>query len=98
MAYDIDIAEERFAVEGGHRRRVQNVVVQPRDLETILTILEVAALSLTKSPDSTFTRNELIKEAKKIAGDELEIREDDIKIVLHKQGFLRKVGSELQLR
>lgn len=98
MAYDIDIAEERFAVEGGHRRRVQNVTVQPRDLETILTILEVAALSLMKTPDSTFTAKELIKEAKKIAGDELELREDDINIVLHKQGFLRKVGSQLQLR
>jgi hypothetical protein len=98
MAYDVDIAEERFAVEGGHRHRVQNAPVQPRDLETILTILEVAALSLTKTPDATFTRKQLIKEARTIGGDEIDLREEDIMIVLQKQGFLEKVGSELRLR
>ncbi|HTQ14670.1 MAG TPA: hypothetical protein VMH86_12425 [Rhizomicrobium sp.] len=98
MAYDVDIAEERFSVEGGQRRRVQNAPIQPRDLETILTILEVAALSLTKTPDSTFTRKQLIKEALAIVGGELDLREEDINIVLHKQGFLQRVGSELRLR
>lgn len=98
MAYDIDIAEERFATEGGHRRRVQNTAVQPRDLETILTILEVAALSLTKTPGATFTRKQLIDEAYEIGGKEIGLREDDINIVLHKQGFLAKIGKELTLR
>ena len=98
MAYDVDIAEERFSVEGGRRQREQNAPVQPRDLETILTILEVAALSLTKVPGATFTRKQLIQEAKEIGGKDIELREEDIKIVLHKQGFLESVGTELRLR
>lgn len=98
MAYDVDIAEERFVVEGTHRRRQTNTVVQPRDLETILTILEIAAMSLTKAPGATFTPKELIRQAKEIGGEEIDLREDDIKIVLQKQGFLKQVGTELRLR
>ncbi|HET7084424.1 MAG TPA: hypothetical protein VFI23_06615 [Rhizomicrobium sp.] len=99
MAYDIDIADARFVVEGDHRRRQSNVKVQPRDLETILTILEIAAMSLTTSPNATFSREQLIREAKKIGGDEIDLREDDINIVLAKQGFLKRVNArELRLR
>lgn len=98
MAYDVEIADERFVVEGAHRRRASNKSIQPRDLETILTVLEIAAMSLTKTPEATFTPAQLIKEAKEIGGDEVGVREDDIKIVLEKQGFLYRVGKELRLR
>jgi competence protein ComGF len=99
MAYDVDVADERFAVEDGGRRRVaKNAKVDPRDLETIITMMEIAALSLTKVPGATFTRKELIAEAQRLAGKEIEIQEDDINIVLAKQGFLKRVGKELSLR
>jgi hypothetical protein len=98
MAYDIDVAVERFTVEAGHRKRVGNTPAQARDLETILTILEVAAISLTNVAGATFTRERLIKEARSIGGDEIDLREEDIDIVLHKQSFLKKSGKELSLR
>jgi hypothetical protein len=100
MSYDVDISDERFVVQGTHRQRqTKNTPpIQGRDLETILTVLEIAAMSLTKTPDSTFTSADLIREAKKIAGEKIDIREDDIAIVMSKQGFLTKVGRELRLR
>ncbi len=98
MAYDVDVADERFAVEGGHRKRVPNTVVEGRDLETIITMLEVAALSLTKQPGATFTEKDLIAAARAFAGRDIDIQEGDVKIVLQKQGFLKRVGKELCLR
>jgi hypothetical protein len=98
MAYDFDVAGDRYVLESGHRHRVRNMPDQSRDLETIITLLEVAALSLTSVPGATFTHERLIAEAKRIGGPEVDLREDDIKIVLQKQSFLKKVGKELQLR
>ena len=98
MAYDVDVAQERYAIEEGLRRRVNNTSVQARDLETIVTVLEVAALSLTTEPGATFTREHLIEEAHKLSGDEVDLQDEDIKIVLTKQGFLRRVGKELCMR
>ena len=98
MAYDFDVAQERFAIESGRRSRVSNKSADARDLETIITVLEVAALSLTTHPGATFTRDILMREARRIAGEDLDLQEEDINIVLQKQSFLRRSGKELSLR
>lgn len=98
MAYDADVSQERYSYESGHRARQTNKVASPRDLETIITLLEVAALSLTTEEGATFTREQLIREAKATGGEEIDLRDEDIDIVLQKQGFLVKVGKELRLR
>ena len=98
MAYDVDLAQERYAIEEGRRRRVDNTPAQARDLETIVTVLEVAALSLTTEPGATFTREHLIEEAHKVSGEKVDLQDEDIKIVLSKQGFLKRVGKELCMR
>ncbi len=97
MAYDVDVSQERYSYESGHRAR-SNRVSSPRDLETIITLLEIAALSLTTEEGATFTRDQLIREAKETGGPQIDLRDEDIDIVLQKQGFLVKVGKELRLR
>ena len=100
MAYDVvDVAQERFSYETGHRARLSNTpVAQARDLETIVTLLEIAALSLTTGPDITFTRAQLIKKAGEICGNQIDLQEEDIDIVLQKQSFLQRAGTQLRLR
>lgn len=98
MAYDVDAIEQRFSYESGRRRPETNKAASSRDLETIITLLEVAALSLTTEEGATFTREKLIQEAKEIGGSEIDLRDEDIEIVLKKQGFLVRVGRELRLR
>ena len=98
MAYDVDVAQERYAIEEGRRRRVDSTPAQASDLETIVTVLEVAALSLTSEPGATFSREHLIEEAHKLSGEKVDLQDEDIKIVLSKQGFLKRVGKELCMR
>ena len=98
MAYDVDVAQERYAIEEGRRRRVDSTPAQASDLETIVTVLEVAALSLTTEPGATFSREHLIEEAHKLSGEKVDLQDEDIKIVLSKQGFLKRVGKELCMR
>lgn len=98
MSYDADIGQERFVVDSGHRVR-QARSARSRDLEAIVTLLEVAALSLTTEPGKTFTLEQLVAEAREIAGEEVSLR--DIKIVLEKgkTSFLKHVGGkQYQLR
>lgn len=92
MSYDADIGQERFDVDAG--RRVRQTSARARDLEAIVTLLEVAALSLTTEPGKTFTIEQLIAEACDIAGEHVSLR--DIKIVLEKgkTSFLRRVGGK----
>ena len=98
MSYDVGIAQEKFTIESGRRTRVRNEHAHSRDLETIVTALEVAALSLTTSPGATFTRDRLISEARDLVGDNIELHEEDIGIVLKKQSFLKRSGKKLCLR
>ena len=69
-----------------------------RDLEAIVTLLELAAIYLTTGPDSTFTKRQLIDEARRIGGDDVDLDESDVNIVLGKAGFLRKIGGKLRLK
>lgn len=69
----------------------------PTDLEALVTLLELAALSLTNGPDSTFTEAQLLAEVRKVAG-EFEFEERDLKIVLDNSGFLKKARGLFRLR
>lgn len=72
--------------------------VRGRDLETIVTLLELAALELTPQPDATFTRQQLLDLAREIGGPEVEMDEQDLKLVLGKNSFLKKVGDKFRLK
>lgn len=98
MSYDQDVSSQRYSYESGRRARETNKVASGRDLEAIVTLLEVAALSLTTEEGATFSRERLIKEARDIGGPEIDLQDEDIDIVLTKQSFLVKVGKELKLR
>jgi hypothetical protein len=98
MSYDFDIGSQRYSYETGQRARESNKVLSGRDLEAIITLLEVAALSLTTEEGATFSRERLIAEARDLGGADIDLRDEDIDIVLKKQGFLVKVGKELKLR
>lgn len=61
-------------------------------------LLELGAIYLTQGPDSTFTTEELLAEARRIGGDEIVLDEKDVRIVLGKAGFLKKEGGRLRLK
>ncbi|KAB2910495.1 MAG: hypothetical protein F9K40_02520 [Kofleriaceae bacterium] len=69
-----------------------------RDLEAIVTLLELAAICLTHAPDADFTTEQLLAEARRLGGEEIHLEENDVRIVLGKAGFLRKVGGRLRLK
>lgn len=96
MPYDAAI--ERFVRENGDEHSLKNEPSITKDLETLVTILEVAALSLSDEPSSTFTRDQLIAEAREIAGGDLDIDERDARIVLEKATFVRGTAKEMRLR
>lgn len=92
MSYDFDAASDRTPptphFERSHRR----------DLEVIVTLLELAAICLTTGPDATFTKKQLIAEARRIGGDDIDLDEDDVKNVLGRPGFLKKVDGKLAMK
>jgi hypothetical protein len=96
MPYDVGI--ERIVHESPDSSQLKNEPVASKDLEALVTLLEVAALSLSDSPNSTFSRDELIQEARLMAGPDFEIDDRDAKIVLEKATFVRGSVGELRLR
>lgn len=71
----------------------------PRDLETIVSLMEMAAIGLTTMTSTTFTRDELLREAQAYGGAEVQLREVDFDIVLRHASFIRRVrGRRLRLR
>lgn len=98
MPYDINIAEERFFHDVETHVRRRNDQPPSRDLEAIVTLLEVAALSLTSEPGAVFTLEELLRQARNVAGSEVEIDERDVKIVLQKARFIETVAGGYRLK
>jgi hypothetical protein len=103
MPYDTDIAQERFVFEDHRRVREREPSASPKDLEAIMTLLEVAAISLTVAPGAKFTLKQLIDEARKIGGEKFDLAERDARIVLDKAvlkkaNFLARVDGQYQLR
>lgn len=68
----------------------------PRDLEAIVTSLELAAIDLSPTDGATFTREELVAKAQQITG--LELVAIDVAIVLPMCRFLDRVGKLMRLR
>ena len=62
--------------------------MQGNDLEAIVTLLELGAISLTNKEGDLFTEDELIKAAQQYEGDAIKLDINDVKIVLP---FFRKV-------
>lgn len=77
--------------------RVHATPMHPKDLEAIVTLLEIAAIFLTPAPGALFTLDELVAEAHKIAGAECEIDPKDARIVLPFMKTIRKKGRSYYL-
>jgi hypothetical protein len=76
-----------------------NKPIRSRDLEAIITLMEVAALALTSEPGATFTRKELMAQMHEIGGDDIELDDADIVIVLQqKPSFIERVPGALRLK
>lgn len=69
---------------------VTDYVGDPKDLEVIVTLLQLAAIFLTPNPGVTFTFEQLFSEAKDIGGNEISLDEKDVKIVLVNFPFFKK--------
>lgn len=69
-------------------------VADGRDLESIVTLLEMAAIELTPHPDATFTRDELVSKARECGGPSITLRDTDADIVItHSAKLLKKRPS-----
>lgn len=62
----------------------------PRDLEALLTLLELAALELTPTAGATFTCDELVALALEISGADSGVEARDLRLVLRGSNFLRR--------
>jgi hypothetical protein len=89
MSYDFD------AVKGRQAPEVSTPIPDRRDLAGIVMLLELAAIYLSPTPDSTFTVKQLIEQAQAIGGNEIAIEEKDAAIVLKKSSFLKKLSGGL---
>lgn len=96
MPYDAGV--ERFFGKRNDRPHGKNEPSRATDLETLVTILEVAALSLTDHPEAEFSADDLIAEARTIAGDGVIIDDQDVKNVLEKASFLERTGRLLRVK
>jgi hypothetical protein len=93
-----DVARTDLAYDTGRPVLQRNAPTSVKDLGIIATLLEVAALSLTTEIGKTFTVEDLIREAREIGGSDANFDEKDVKIVLHKASFVKKIAGEYQLR
>lgn len=60
----------------------------PRDLEVLVTLLQLAAIELTPSTGALFTKRQLFDQAMAFGGDELGVATSDLSIVLQFSKFL----------
>ncbi len=54
----------------------------PRDLEVLVVLIELAAIDRTPTPDTTFTFEEMFQTMLDYGGREIGIRESDVRIVM----------------
>jgi hypothetical protein len=84
MSYDFDDSTDRSPPP------ITDYVANPKDLETIVVMLQLAAIFLTPSAGTIFTIQQLLDQVRELGGDDLVIEEKDIMIVLPGCSFLRK--------
>lgn len=88
MSYDFDDCADRSPPQ-------TNVEpMDPHDLESVVILMELAAISLTQKPGDQFTREELLCEARRYSGDDINPSEEDMGIVLPFVRFLRKTPGK----
>jgi len=87
MSYDLEL------LDAGVVPTPSPASLDASDLEAIVMLLELAAIYLTRDPNSSFSREELIEKARELSGDALRLDEMDLKIVLGKAGFLKKLAG-----
>jgi hypothetical protein len=92
MPYDFETATDQKPPQ------VSTPPAHPRDLEAIVTLLELAAIYLTPSPGTEFTLQELMDQVRIIGGEKLAIDEKDVSIVLGKASFLKKHGQLFRMK
>jgi hypothetical protein len=85
MSYDFDGCEDRSPPQ------VIDYVPAKHDLEVIVTCLELAAIFLTPGDGSTFTFEELFREAHALGGKEFDLSEKDVRIVLPGMKSIKKL-------
>lgn len=60
---------------------MNSYVPQPHDLETIVMLLELAAIMLTNAPGDQFTYEQLLLQARELAGEDFVLEDADAEIV-----------------
>lgn len=90
MSYDLEIAPDRIPPKASLGKRRASASVQGADLEAIVMLLELAAISLTSTPGVLFTKQQLLDQARAIGGEEIVLNEADVDLVLDKAAFLAK--------
>lgn len=72
---------------------------EARDLEVVVTLLELAALDLTTTTNVMFSRQELFDRARSLGGTQVEVHELDLLIGLRSARFLtRHPGGRYSLK
>ena len=79
---------------------MQDYIPQPRDLEYVVTLMQLAAIYLTNAPSDRFTYQQLFDQAKELAGDEFKLEEVDFKIVFdnYPSLFIKEKGGLLGMK
>ena len=93
MSYDVDPSAPVVPVASSPVQTADS-----RDLETLVILLEMAALSLWTLESDTFTREALVNRAREYAGPGLVLRDIDLDLVIDSAGFLKKVRGGMQVR
>lgn len=75
MSYDFEDSDDRSPPV------ITDYKPQPHDLETIVMLLELAAIWLTNVPGDQFTYEQLLAQARDLAGDAFVLEDTDAKIV-----------------
>ena len=95
MAFDA--VNQTFVAKTRSDEDEKNSPLPTKDLEAIVTLLEIAAITLTDKPDATFSKAELLACARDYAGDEIEIEDTDVELVLEKASFVKNNAGSLHL-
>ena len=69
--------------------------VDGRDPEVLAVLLELAAIELTPTAHTTFTRDDLVELAREISGPEVNLRDEDIDSVLRTINTLERLPGDL---
>jgi len=88
-----------MSTDATHPPQVTTPPMRGDDLEAIVVLLELAAIYLTPSPGTLFTKEQLFAQMHEIGGDEIKVNEQDAAIVLrHMKSLKRHAGNRLSLR